>query len=144
LKSPGPRPPASTGRSAATVSRTFVSGRSKRMPFQRSTITSDDDPSPRTKRPPDASASAAACCASTAGPRVNAETMAVPSRMRPVQAAASASGVNPSGPFVSPVQKSSQPAASARRTSGSVAASGTPANGSMRPQRGASDTARTV
>ena len=122
------------------MSRTRLSGRSNGTPFQRSTITSDDEPSPSTKRPPDASASAAACWASTAGPRVNAETTPVPSRIRSVQAAASASGVKPSGPFVSPVHRSSQPAASARRTSASVAASGTPANGRVRPQRGASGT----
>ena len=59
----------------------------------------------------------------------------MPSRIRSVHAAASASGVNPSGPFVSPIHRSSQPAASARRTSGSVSRSGTPANGSVRPQR---------
>jgi hypothetical protein len=136
LKPPAPRSPASTGRSSATALRTRPSGRSKRISFQRSTITSDDDPRPRTKRPPEASASAAACCASTAGPRVNALTIAVPSRIRSVHAAASASGVNPSGPFVSADHRSSQPAASARRTSSSVSRSGTPANGTVRPQRG--------
>ena len=75
--------------------------------FQRSTITSDEEPMPSTKRPPLASASAAACWASTAGPRVNGFTTPVPSRIRSVQSAASASGVKPSEPFVSPVQKSS-------------------------------------
>ena len=62
---------------------------------------------PSTKRPPLASASAAACWASTAGPRVNGFTTPVPSRIRSVHAAASASGVKPSEPLVSPVQKSS-------------------------------------
>ena len=62
---------------------------------------------PRQKRPPLASCSAAACWASTAGPRVNAFTTPVPSRMCSVQAAASASGVKPSGPAVSPLHRSS-------------------------------------
>jgi hypothetical protein len=54
-----------------------------------------------------------------AGPRVYGLTTPVPSRIRVVHAAARASGVKPSGPFVSPVHRSSYPAASARRTSGS-------------------------
>ncbi len=61
---------------------------------------------PSTKRPPEASASAAASWASSAGPRWKTPTMPVPSRARSVQAALSASGVKPSGPFVSPLQKS--------------------------------------
>ena len=107
LKPPGPRPPASTSRRTGTTSRMRESGFSNGRSFQRSTITFEDAPSPSTKRPPLASASAAACCASTAGPRVNGLTTPVPSRIRDVQAAASASGVNPSDPFVSPVHRSS-------------------------------------
>ena len=57
--------------------------------------------------PPLASWSAAACWASTAGPRVKALMTPVPSRISFVQAAARISGVNPSGPFVSPLQRSS-------------------------------------
>ena len=75
-------------------------------PFQRSTITFEDEPSPRQKRPPEASASAAACWASTGIPRVNGLTTPVPTRAVSVHAAASVSGVKPSGPLVSPVQKS--------------------------------------
>ena len=106
LKPPGPRPPDSTSRSTVTLSRTRVSGFSNVRWFQRSTITSDEEPIPSTKRPPLASASAAACCASTAGPRVNGFTTPVPSRIRSVQAAARASGVKPSEPLVSPVHRS--------------------------------------
>ena len=61
---------------------------------------------PSTKRPPEASASAAASCASSAGPRWKTPTIPVPSRARSVQAALSASGVKPSGPLVSPLQRS--------------------------------------
>ena len=89
-----------------TASRTRLSGRSNGTPFHCSTITSDDEPSPRQKRPPEASASAAACWASTGSPRVKGFTTPVPSRARSVQAAASTSGVKPSDPLVSPVQKS--------------------------------------
>ena len=84
LKPPGPRPPASTSRSTVTLSRTCVSGFENSRWFQRSTITSDEEPMPSTKRPPLASASAAACWASTAGPRVNGFTTPVPSRIRSV------------------------------------------------------------
>jgi hypothetical protein len=84
-----------------------VSGFSNGIEFHRSTITFEDDPIPRQNRPPEASCSAAACEASTAGPRVNAFTTPVPRRMRSVQAAASARGVKPSGPAVSPDQRSS-------------------------------------
>ena len=107
LKPPGPRSPRNMGRSASTDSRTRVSGFSKRPSFQRSTMTFDEDPIPSTKRPPEASASAAACWARMAGPRVYGFTTPVPSRMRSVHAAASASGVKPSGPAVSPVHRSS-------------------------------------
>jgi hypothetical protein len=51
------------------VSRTFVSGFSNDMPFQRSTITFEDDPMPSENRPPERSCSAAACVARIAGPR---------------------------------------------------------------------------
>ena len=61
---------------------------------------------PSTKRPPEASWSAAVSCASSAGPRWKTPTMPVPSRIRSVQAAASASGVKPSGPLVSPLHRS--------------------------------------
>jgi hypothetical protein len=61
---------------------------------------------PSTKRPSEASASAAACWASRAGPRWKTPTIPVPSRIRSVQAAPSASGVKPSGPLVSPLQRS--------------------------------------
>ena len=76
------------------------------MPFQRSTITFDDDPMPSTKRPPDSCCSDAACCASTDGPRVNTFTTPVPRRMRSVAVAARATGVKPSCPATSPGQPS--------------------------------------
>ena len=98
---------AAPSRSIGIVSRSRVSGFSNGTSFQRSTITFDDEPRPSTKRPPLASASAAACWASTARPRVYGFTTPVPSRIRSVQAAASASGVKPSAPLVSPVHRSS-------------------------------------
>src|SRR5882757_1679094 len=98
-------------------------------------IRSEEEPIPRTKRPAEASESAAASWASSAGPRWKTPTMPVPRRIRSVQAALSASGVNPSGPAVSPLQRSVYPAASARLTNSPVSASGTPVNGSVRPQR---------
>ena len=104
---PSPRSPASTGRRYSTVSRIFESGFSNGMPFQRSTITFDDAPRPSTKRPLEASASAATCWARIARPRVYGLTMPVARRMRSVCAAASASGVKPSAPAVSPVHRSS-------------------------------------
>ena len=55
-------------------------GDSNGMPFQPSTITFDDVPMPSANRPGAASASDAADCAMQAGPRVNAGTIAVPSR----------------------------------------------------------------
>src|SRR3954468_4940525 len=58
LNPPGPRSPASTGRSPSIAARMRESGFSNGTPFQRSTITFDDEPSPRTKRPREASASA--------------------------------------------------------------------------------------
>ena len=106
----------STGRSASVAHRIFASGRSNWSSLKRSTITFDDAPRPSTNRPALASCIAAAVWASTPGPRVNGLTTPVASRTRSVTGAAIASGVNPSVPFaVSPVQKSSYPAASARR-----------------------------
>jgi hypothetical protein len=100
------RSPASATSRKSSVSRTLLSGRSKGIPFQPSTIRSEEEPIPSTKRPCEASASAAACCASSAGPRWKTPTIPVPNRARSVHAALSASGVNPSGPAVSPVQRS--------------------------------------
>ena len=94
-------------------------GFSNGIPFQRSTITFDDEPMPRQKRPWLASCIAEACWASTAGPRVNTFTTPVPSRIRSVQAAASSSDVKPSWPPVSPDHASVYPASSAARTTGS-------------------------
>ncbi len=116
LKPLAVRSPSSAVRRNSSVSRTLLSGRSKGIPFQPSTIRSEEDPIPSTNRPREASASAAASWASSAGPRWNTPTIPVPSRARSVQAALSASGVNPSGPFVSPLHRSVYPAASARFT----------------------------
>src|SRR5437660_1207043 len=56
------------------------------MPFQRSTITSEDVPMPKTKRPGAASAMAATLMAMRPGPRVKAGTMATPRRACGAQA----------------------------------------------------------
>ena len=100
------RSPASAGRRKSTVSETFASGRSNGIPFQPSTIRSEEAPIPSAKRPPLASASAAACWASSAGPRVKHADDAGAEAHRVGPAAASASGVKPSGPLVSPLQRS--------------------------------------
>ena len=52
------------------MSRVFLYGSSNGMPFQRSTMTSDDVPMPNAKRPGAASAIAATLIAISAGPRV--------------------------------------------------------------------------
>ena len=88
----------------------------------------------RTVRPL-ASAIAAACCARSAGPRVKTPTTPVPRRARSVQVLARASGVKPSGPWVSPVHRSVYPAASARRTVSSCSRSGRVGSGRVSPQR---------
>ena len=88
------------------VSTIFDSGFENGIRFQPSTIRSEEAPIPSANRPSLASASAAACWASSAGPRVKTPTTPVPSRTRSVQAAASASGVKPSGPLVSPLHRS--------------------------------------
>ena len=106
LKPVAVRSPASAASRKSSVSRTLLSGFSKGIPFQPSTIRSEEEPMPSTKRPPEASASAAASWASSAGPRWKTPTIPVPSRIRSVQAALRASGVKPSGPAVSPVQRS--------------------------------------
>ena len=107
LNPPAPaRSPANAASRKSIVSATLLSGLTSGMPFQPSTMRSEDEPMPSTKRPPDASCSAAACCASSAGPRWKMPTMPVPRRMFSVHAAAIASGVKPSGPFVSPLQRS--------------------------------------
>ena len=106
LKPLAVRSPARAASRKSSVSRTLASGRSKGMPFQPSTMRSEEEPMPSTKRPSEALASAAASCASSAGPRWKTPTMPVPRRARSVQAALRASGVKPSGPLVSPLQKS--------------------------------------
>ena len=92
-----------------TTSRTFLYGSTNGTPFQRSTITLLDEPIPIAKRPGAASASAATLCAITGAVRVYAGTIAVPSRRRGSQAAASANGVNASAPSVSADQMSLYP-----------------------------------
>ena len=71
------------------------------MPFQPSTITFDDVPMPKAKRPGAASASDATDCARHAGPRVKAGTIAQPSRSDGAHTDASTSGVKASAPSAS-------------------------------------------
>ena len=107
LKPVAVRSPAKRGVAGSRrVSAIFVSGFENGIPFQPSTIRSDEAPMPSANRPSRASASAAACWASSAGPRVKTPTTPVPSRTRSVHVAASASGVKPSGPLVSPLHRS--------------------------------------
>ncbi len=100
------RSPAKAASRKSSVSEILVSGFANGIRFQPSTIRSDEAPIPSANLPPLASDSAAACWASSAGPRVNTPTTPVPRRISSVHAAASASGVNPSGPWVSPLQRS--------------------------------------
>src|SRR3954469_2161784 len=140
LKPPLPaRSPASAARRNSTTSRTRVRGRSNGISFQRSTITFDDDPIPRQKRPPESCCIEAACWASTAGPRVNTFTTPVPTRIRSVAVAASATGVKPSWPDTSPGQPSVKPASSAARSTGPASASERPGKSSESPQRRVTD-----
>ena len=88
------------------VSDILLSGFSKGMPFQPSMIRSEEAPIPSAKRPRDASASAAASWASRARPRCITPTTPVPRRAFSVQADARVRGVKPSGPLVSPDQRS--------------------------------------
>ena len=106
LKPVDVRSPENAARRNSSVFEIFVSGFENGIWFQPSTIRSDEAPIPSTNLPSLASVKAAACWASNAGPRVNTPTTPVPSRARSVQVAASASGVKPSGPWVSPLHRS--------------------------------------
>ena len=68
------------------------------MPFQRSTMTSDDVPMPKAKRPGAASAMAATLMAMRPGPRVKAGMIATPSRAAGAHCDAKVRGVKPSVP----------------------------------------------
>ena len=135
LKPVDVRSPENAARRNSSVCEILVSGLANGIWFQPSTIRSDEAPIPSTNLPSLASDRAAACWASSAGPRVKTPTTPVPSRTRSVQVAASASGVKPSGPWVSPLHRSVYPAASARRTSSACSRSGRLGSGSVRPQR---------
>ena len=113
-----------------------LSGRSNGISFQRSTITFDDEPSPSTKRPPEASASAAACWASTAVPRVNGLTTPVAEPHAPRVRGGEHERREPVGPgglARSTGRRSRRPRRGGRARGGRSA--GTPENGSVRPQR---------
>ena len=83
------------------MSRVRLYGSSKGMPFQRSTMTLDEEPRPSTNRPGAAEASEATVWASSAGPRVKAGMIATPRRSDGAHVDASASGVKPSAPSAS-------------------------------------------
>ena len=85
--------PLSAWRINFTTSRVRLYGSSKGMPFQFSTITFEEVPTPITKRPGAASARLAALCARRAGPRVKAGMIAIPRRI---------SGAERGEPVVSP------------------------------------------
>ena len=106
LKPPSARSPASATRRKSTVSATWLRGRSNGIAFQPSMIRSEEAPIPSAKRPPEASATAAASWASSARPRCRTPTTPVPSRADSVQVEASTRGLKPSGPLVSPDQRS--------------------------------------
>src|SRR5687767_870191 len=95
-------------------------------------MTSEDEPMPMATRPGAASASAPAHWAIVAGARVNAGTIAVPSRSVGAHALASASGVNASAPPASADQTSVYPRPGNDATSSRWACSGPP-SGTVRP-----------
>ena len=78
------------------VSRMRVTGRSKRMPCHPSMTWGPLTPKPRRKRPRDMLARLMAVMATSAGVRVPAWMIPVPSWMREVRAATKASGVTAS------------------------------------------------
>ena len=94
------------------MSRTRRYGFVYSMPFQPSTITSEDAPSPNEKRPGAAEARAATLCASNAGPLVYAGAIASPRRSPGTHAAVRASGVKPSLPSTSDDHTSLYPSSS--------------------------------
>jgi len=71
------------------------------MPFQPSTITLDEVPTPSASRPGAAWASEPTLWARQPGPRVKAGTMAVPSRSDGAHTEVSVSGVKASAPLAS-------------------------------------------
>ncbi len=76
------------------------------MPFHRPTMTSELVPTPRATRPGAACASEPIDWARHAGPRVNAGTMAVPSRRDGAHTDARVNGVKASWPLASADQTS--------------------------------------
>ena len=84
--------PVKAARTAATVSRTRVIGRSNGTPIHCCTIVLVEMPSPSTKRPPEMRCKDAAVSAINAGGRVKTAIIAVPRRIRSVATEAAASG----------------------------------------------------
>ena len=103
------------------------------MPFHPSTMTFDEVPIPNANRPGAASASDATDCAMSAGPRVNAGTMAHPSRRDGAHTEASASGVKASAPSASDYHTSVYPRSTSSSIHSRCAWSGTPPNGMVMP-----------
>lgn len=83
------------------MSRARLNGSSNGVLFHFSTITLDEVPTPRTKRPGAAAARVAAEIARVAGPRVNTGTIAVPRRSVGAHTLASARGVKASATLLS-------------------------------------------
>ena len=79
--------PRRIARTAATYSRIWVTGRSIFAPYQFSTVTLCETPSPSTIRPPENSSIVAAVCAIVAGVREKIGTTPVPSLIRSLAAA---------------------------------------------------------
>ncbi len=95
------RSPFNIERTSETVSRTRASGFSNGTPFQRSTIVSLEQPSPRMKRPGMSCASAPDIAANTAGVRVYAGDTAMPIRIVEIVRDSAPASTNGSGPEVS-------------------------------------------
>ena len=124
-------------RRKSIVSDILLSGFSNGIPFQPSMIRSEEAPMPSAKRPPRGVGQRPPPPARAArGPRCITPTTPVPSRTFSVQAAPRASGVKPSGPFVSPrpeVGVAGRLGALVRARA--LSASATPVSGTVSPQR---------
>ena len=113
----GERSPASSARTPISVSRTRATGRSQRTPCRPSVSGGLPAPSPSEKRPPEARCNPAAASAMLAGVRPHTESTPVPSPIRDVCAAISASTIVASWLHASATWTRSRSSASACRAS---------------------------
>ena len=116
----GKRSPASSARTAVSVSRRRAPGRSQGTPCRPSVSGGLPAPRPREKRPPEARCKPAAASAMLAGVRPHTESTPVPSPIRDVRAASSASRIVASWVHASAIWTRSSSSASARSVRPSI------------------------